>query len=510
MQPHKLSQSQKLSLTQTLSPLQIQFIRLLQLPVTELEKRIDEELEANPALEENTEYEEYSSSNEMLLDENDNFSESSEHEDSDKELSNNTSTNEDEEISCSDFYINADELSGYKMQGDGNYSEEDKEFPIPYQTSLTDRLLEQLGFLSLNEKQHKIGVHIIGSLDSDGYLRRPLQSIVNDLLLSSYIETNEKEVKSVLEKIQRFDPPGIAAQTLQECLLLQLYRMPQNKPEIQLAIQILENSFEDFSKKHYAKILKKFHITQEQLLAALKVIKRLNPKPGDASSSLQVQETLIPDFQVREVNGKIEVHLDARNAPELRISKSYTEMAEAYEKRSKKDKSSREALRFVKQKIDSAKWFIDALRERQRTLLKTMEAIVNHQYQFFMTGDETKLKPMVLKDIAKEIGMDISTVSRVANSKYVQTDFGIYPLKYFFSESVSHEEGEDVSSREVKSVMKEIIAQEDKTRPLSDDELVEKLQEKGYNIARRTVAKYREQLDIPVARLRKEIQAKMM
>jgi len=487
---------QNLSLSQTLSPQQIQFIKLLQIPTVELAKRIEEELEINPALEEGKPEEESNSSqdeyDENYLDNADtNF-------DADDDYDTDSS-----DVNLSD-YMNPDELSGYKMQGDGNYMEEDRESPMASQSSLIDSLLEQLNFLSLNEKQHAIGVQIIGSLENDGYLHREISSIVNDLAFLHYIETTPKEVEDVLKKIQSFDPAGIAARDIKECLLIQLKRL-KNQNGLQNAIAIVENCIEDFKKKHYQKIAKKLHLTDEQLSKAIKIILRLNPKPGETSSAIQINQTITPDFNVWEVNGKLEISLNIRNAPELRINKTYLEMMATYEKNKKSDKQAKETARFVKQKIDAAKWFIDALRQRQYTLINTMRAIVNHQYEFFLTGDESKLKPMILKDIAQEIGMDISTVSRVANSKAVQTEFGIYLLKYFFSESISTEEGEDVSSREVKSVMKELIAHEDKQTPLSDDELVTTLQQKGYNIARRTVAKYREQLGIPVARLRKEM-----
>ncbi len=400
-----------------------------------------------------------------------------------------------------------DDYSGYKMQGDGD-DDEDREMPIPMATSLHEQLMGQLDFLGLNERQYSIGKQLIGSIESDGYIRRDLDAIVNDLAFSQGIETTPEEVEAVLKRIQTFDPPGIAARTLQECLLLQLDRM-DNGHDIDVAVakKIIEECFDEFTKKHYAKIQKKLDTEDEDFVRdAIELIVKLNPKPGGGSTATMVKnQYIIPDFILSNNNGKLELALNSRNAPELRISRSYTEMFKAYDKSDKKDKKLKEAVTFVKQKLDAAKWFIDAIKQRQQTLLKTMKAIIDFQYDFFLEGDETKLKPMILKDIASMINMDISTVSRVASSKAVQTDFGIFPLKYFFSEGISTDSGEEVSSREVKQIIKDIIDAEDKNKPLSDDKLEKILNDKGYNIARRTVAKYREQLNIPVARLRKEI-----
>lgn len=479
----KLGLSQ--SLQQKLSPQQIQFIKLLQVPTAELETRIEEEMEINPALEEGEEQERT--------------------EDSNEEAETPEANNEEEEIDIQD-YLRDDDYSGYKMQGDGD-GEEERDMPLPMSTSLHEQLMGQLDFLGLKEKPYAIGKQLIGSIESDGYIRRDLEAIVNDLAFSQGTETTVEEVEAVLKMIQTFDPPGIAARNLQECLLLQLDRM-DNGHDIDVAVakKIITECYDEFTKKHYQKIQKKLDTEDEDFIRdAVELIVRLNPKPGGGGSTMVKNQYIIPDFIVTNNNGKLELALNSRNAPELRISRSYTEMFKAYDKSNKRDKKLKEAVSFVKQKLDAAKWFIDAIKQRQQTLLRTMRAIVDFQFDFFLEGDETKLKPMILKDIATMINMDISTVSRVASSKAVQTDFGIYPLKYFFSEGISTDSGEEVSSREVKQIIKDIIEAEDKNKPLSDDKLEKILNDKGYNIARRTVAKYREQLNIPVARLRKEL-----
>ncbi|WP_017733329.1 RNA polymerase factor sigma-54 [Nafulsella turpanensis] len=480
---------QKLSLSQTLSqklsPQQIQFIKLLQVPTAELESRIEEELEINPALEEGREEEE-------KTDNNDDFEDD---------------YNEKDDIDVDD-YLRDDEFGGYKMQGDGNYNEDEKNMPLPMTTTLTEQLLDQLGYLRLDEREHTVAMQLIGSIESDGYIRRELDAIANDLAFSQNIRTDEEELERILRMIQEFDPPGIGARNLQECLLLQLYRKRdagQNGP-VEVAITILEDHFEEFTKKHYKKIIKRLNMeSEEELKEAIDTIVRLNPKPGGVGNSLARTQYLMPDFILTNDNGKLELSLNSRNAPDLRISRSYSEMLDSYDKSNKKDKKLKETVSFVKQKLDAAKWFIDAIKQRQLTLLHTMQAIIDYQYDYFLTGDESKLRPMILKDIADRIGMDISTVSRVANSKSVQTEFGIYPLKYFFSEGISTDQGEDVSSREVKNALKEMIDNESKRKPLSDEKLEKMLNERGYQIARRTVAKYREQMNIPVARLRKEL-----
>ncbi|MDH5598742.1 MAG: RNA polymerase factor sigma-54 [Cyclobacteriaceae bacterium] len=471
------------SLQQKLSPQQIQFIKLLQIPTAELETRIEEELEINPALEEGPE--------ETQEEPQDEFDDDT--------------PSQDEELNIED-YLRDDDFSGYKMQGDGDNSE-DRDMPIPTTTSLNEQLMTQLGFLGLDERQYAIGSQLVGSIESDGYIRRDLDSIINDLAFSQNIETDLDEVEEILRKVQTFDPPGIAARNLQECLLLQLERREDEKNiDVIIAKKIIEECFDEFTKKHYQKIMKKLEIEDEEFIKdANELIRKLNPKPGGSSTGLVRTQYLIPDFILTNSSGKLELALNSRNAPELKISRSYADMLDTYDKSDKKDKKLRETLTFVKQKLDSAKWFIDAIRQRQHTLLRTMQAIIDFQFEYFLDGDESKLRPMILKDIAEVIEMDISTVSRVANSKSVQTEFGIFPLKYFFSEGIATDSGEDVSSREVKNELKQLIDNEEKKKPLSDDKLEKLLKEKGYNIARRTVAKYREQLNIPVARLRKEL-----
>ncbi|MBL3658900.1 RNA polymerase factor sigma-54 [Fulvivirga sediminis] len=476
---------QKLGLTQSLqqklSPQQIQFIKLLQIPTAELESRVEEELEENPALEEGKEEEP-------------------------EEISDDYEETEtqDDELDVED-YLRDDDFSGYKMQGDGD--NEDKEMPIAMHSTLNERLMDQLGFLRLDDRQYVIGKQLIGSIESDGYIRRDVDSIINDLAFSQNIDTDVDEVEEILRKIQDFDPPGIAARDLQECLLLQLERRPDDQNvDVYVAKKILGECFDEFTKKHYSKIMKKLDIDDEDYVKdAIELIRKLNPKPGGSSAGLVRTQYLIPDFILSNDNGELELSLNSRNAPELRVSRSYSEMLQAYDKSDKSDKKLKDTVSFVKQKLDAAKWFIDAIKQRQHTLLNTMRAIVDFQYEYFLEGDESKLRPMILKDIANIINMDISTVSRVANSKSVQTDFGIFPLKYFFSEGIATDSGEDVSSREVKNELKMIIDEEDKKKPLSDDKLEKLLKAKGYNIARRTVAKYREQMNIPVARLRKEL-----
>lgn len=481
---------QKLGLSQTLSqklsPQQIQFIKLLQIPTAELETRIEQELEVNPALEEGRD------EDEGITSSDDDFDSDAERDDHNDDLS-------------IEDYLAEDEFSGYKMYGDGNYSdEEDRDMPIPTNTTLSEQLISQLNFLGLDDRRHQIGLQLIGSIESDGYIRRELEAIINDLAFSQNIDTDLEEVEELLRKIQQFDPPGIAARNLQECLILQLERKADADKYHKLAIEILRDHFKEFTKKHFDKICRKQGVDENSLREAISIIIKLNPKPGGLVDSSARTQYVIPDFILTNNSGKLELSLNSRNAPDLKISRSYSDMLQAYDK-NKKDKKLKETVTFVKQKLDSAKWFIDAIRQRQHTLLTTMETIIKYQYDFFLTGDESKLKPMILKDIANEIGMDISTVSRVANSKSVQTEFGIYPLKYFFSEGIATESGEDVSSREVKNYLKGLVDNEDKRKPLSDDKLEKLLKDKGYNIARRTVAKYREQLQIPVARLRKEL-----
>ncbi len=478
---------QKLGLTQSLqqklSPQQIQFIKLLQVPTAELETRIEEELEVNPALEEG-------SSSDDDMDPQDDY---------DSEYESDSTENIEE-------YLH-DDYSGYKMQGDGGGGDDDnKELPISVGSTLHETLITQLGYLKLDEREDLIGKQLIGSIDSDGYIRRELEAIVNDLAFSMNVETDVEELESILYKIQNFDPPGIGARNLQECLALQLERKEDGSELVQIATRIVEDCFDEFSKKHYDKIARKLNILDENLLKeAISTITKLNPKPGGSGDDLVKTQYLIPDYLLVNNSGKLELTLNSRNAPQLKVSRSYSDMLDAYDKSDKKDKKLKETVTFIKQKLDSAKWFIDAIKQRQQTLLNTMQAIIDFQYDYFLEGDESKLKPMILKNIADKIGMDISTVSRVANSKSIQTEFGVLPLKYFFSEGISTDSGEDVSSREVKNKLSEFIGSENKSKPLSDDKLEKLLRAEGYNIARRTVAKYREQLNIPVARLRKQL-----
>ncbi len=476
------------NLQQKLSPQQIQFIKLLQIPVSELEARVEEELEINPALEEGEDFEK--SENNDNADTDDDF---------DNDYSDEYSNNDDLEIGN---YLQDE--SGYKMYGDGARDEDEKDIPFASEEGLNELLMQQLGFLKMNEYEHLLGEQLIGSLDDDGYLRRNLESIVNDLAFTKGIETSLEELEKILKRIQRFDPSGIGARDLKECLLLQLDRKDVHDQNVHLAIKIIDDHFEELSKRHYEKIQKKLNLDNDQLKAVIKVITKLDPKPGNTANN-SINQYLIPDYILVNNGGKFELSLNSKNAPELKISNSFADMLDTYHKSDKQNKNIRETVTFIKQKLDSAKWFIDAIKQRQNTLLRTMDAIVKFQYEFFLDGDENKLKPMILKNIADVIGMDISTVSRVANGKSVQTEFGIYQLKHFFSEGIATDSGEDASSREVKNILKEMTENESKSSPLSDDKLEKILNDRGYNIARRTVAKYREQLGIPVARLRKEL-----
>jgi RNA polymerase sigma-54 factor len=494
-----LNQSLQQKLLQKLSPQQIQLMKLLQVPTANLEERIKEELEENPALELSEEGHEDEYGDEVP-DEFDNGS--------DGDTDPDGSADEYENVDISEYVVDDDgEIADYKMKDD-NYPESDdqKVIPIRVETSFHETLLNQLGMLELDERSFKIAEQIVGSLDDDGYLRRELSSIADDLAFRQGLDVDEKEIESMVEKIQQFDPPGICARDLQECLLLQLKRKHAEGKSVTLAIQVLSKYFDEFTKKHYEKIQRGLNLTDEQIKDVINQIIKLNPKPGGNLGEINKAESyIVPDFFVINSNGKLELTLNAKNAPDLRISEGYRDMLKDYDRGSKKDKRQKEAVLFIKQKIDSAKWFIDMIKQRQDTLVSTMSAIMKHQREFFLTGDETTMRPMILKDIAEITGLDISTVSRVANSKFVQTEFGTYRLKFFFSESLSTESGEEVSTREVKKILSDIIEAEDKRKPLSDEVLTEMLQEKGYNIARRTVAKYREQLNVPVARLRKEL-----
>jgi RNA polymerase sigma-54 factor len=484
-----LKQSMQMKMLQKLSPQQIQLMKLLQIPTIALEQRIKEELETNPALEEGAEEVDFEDSMETY----------------DDELGEELSEAE-KEFDISE-YMSDDEIPDYKLSANNQGKDsEEKVIPVSAGNTFHEMLETQLGLRPLSNKQQIIGKVIIGNIDESGYLRRDLYSISNDLAFMYNVNASEEEVEDVLKIIQDFEPAGVGARDLKECLLLQLHRK-KKKPEIELAIEILENHFEAFTKKHYEKILKKLNIDKEALKAAIDEILKLNPKPGNSIGvSQKMISHIIPDFILTVEDGEISISLNSKNAPELRISKKYSEMLEAFSmQQNKPNKAQKEAIMFVKQKLDSAKWFIDAIKQRQETLMNVMEAIVEHQREYFITGDETKLKPMILKDIAEKVGMDISTISRVVNSKYVQTPYGTFLLKTFFSESLTTESGEEVSTREVKKILQDAIDNEDKSKPLTDEKLAKLLKEKGYNIARRTVAKYREQLGIPVARLRKEL-----
>ena len=483
-----LKQSLSFKLQQKLSPQQIQLMKLLQVPTAELEQRIKQEMEENPALEEGEDTGDEEPTEEEAI----------------AEIDAEAAKEGEDDFDLSDYFQD-DDTPDYRLSvKNKGADDEDRETPLAGGATFQEVLMDQLALREIDERTEQLGQNLIGNLDEDGYLRRDLDSIVNDLAFAMNLTTTKEELERVLREVQALDPPGVGARDLRECLLLQIRRMPHDV-STRTAEEIIDKHFEAFSKKHYEKILERLEIDEDALKEALEVIQRLNPKPGNATreTSKPVQE-IVPDFIINTVDGQLELLLNGRNAPELRVSRQYREMIEAY-KRDKKNKESKEALMFIKQKLDGAKWFIDAIKQRQHTLLTTMEAIMEHQREFFLTGDETKLKPMILKDIAEKVHMDISTVSRVANSKYVQTPYGTIILKFFFSESLTNDQGEEVSTREVKKILKDAIEAEDKRKPLTDDELTALLKGKGYNIARRTVAKYREQLDIPVARLRKTL-----
>ena len=486
-----LKQQLNLKLSQKLSPQQIQLMKMIQLPTQAFEQRIAQELEENPALEGGK-------------DEGENF---------DDEFSNDEfddSYDEGNEVIETDInvddYLSDDEVPSYKLSAN-NYSADDEERQMPYAagTSFTQHLMQQLSTYRLDEEEKQIAEFLVGSVDESGYIRREIQDIVDDLAFTQNVYTTEDKVEKVLKVVQELDPAGVAARDLQECLLLQLERREQT-PSVALAIDILDDSFDHFSKKHYKKLIQKFDITEDQLRDAIHEIEGLNPKPGGTySGNNRIVEHVVPDFAIKIVDGELDLTLNGRNAPELHVSHDYTNMLKGYKESKDKSKAQKDAVMFIKQKLDATKWFIDAIKQRQQTLYVTMNAIMHHQKEYFLTGDERKLKPMILKDIADKIHMDVSTVSRVANSKYVDTPYGTKLIKEFFSESMKNDQGEDVSTKEIKKILEITISEEDKRKPLTDDKLAKILLEKGYPIARRTIAKYREQLDLPVARLRKEI-----
>ncbi len=484
-----LKQQLQQKLQQKLSPAQIQVIKMLEIPTLELEERIRQEIEENPALEEGADVPE------NTMDEMDN----SEHDDA---------GDYDSDVDLGD-YMSEDDIPDYKLVAN-NTSRDDKHEDIPFSAGFTfhEHLIDQVGLLHLNEHQRKLVEYIIGNIDEEGYLRRDAESMVDDLVFQAGVETNDDELKALIKKVQQLDPAGVGATSLQECLRLQLDRKEPTQ-SVKDAQRIINEYFEEFSKKHYDKIIRAMNLNEDTLKDALNEIIKLNPKPGSAWGGNVLERTfsvIIPDFIVENSEGAITVQLNNANVPELRVNSMYNEMFEDYSNnKSNQTREMKDAVMFVKQKIDAARWFIDAIKQRQQTLLTTMTAIVNFQKEFFIEGDEVFLKPMVLKDIADITGYDISTISRVSNSKYVQTEFGVFPVKYFFSEAMTNDSGEEISTREIKKIMQEVIDEEDKRSPLNDDKLVEALKERGYLIARRTAAKYREQLNIPVARLRKEI-----
>jgi RNA polymerase sigma-54 factor len=469
-----MKQYLKLKLSQKLSPQQIQLMKLIQLPTLDFEQKIQREIEENPALE---------------------MGKNSENEKSDD-------LNDDLNI---DDYISDDDTPFYKTSSNNYSSSEEKSIPYSSGISFTEYLISQLKTISLDENDMKIAEFLVGSIDDAGYIRLENDEIIDDLAFTQNINTDENKILEILKIIQSFDPPGVGAKSLQNCLAIQLKRK-ESTYTTNLAIEIIENSFDQFSKKHYQKLLNKYSISEDVLKDVISLISKLNPKPGGAHSGLNKPiEQVIPDFKISIENNELSLELNYRNSPYLNISKDYDEMLKGYKLDKNKTKSQKEAIQFIKQKLDSAKWFIDAVKQRQQTLFITMQAIMNYQKKYFITGDEKNIKPMILKDIANEIEMDISTISRVANSKYVDTPYGTKLLKEFFSESMKTVSGEEISTIEIKKILEKIVSSENKRKPETDEKLVKILKEKGYKIARRTVAKYREQLNIPVARLRKEI-----
>jgi len=486
-----LKQQLNFKLSQKLSPQQIQLMKLIQLPTLAFEQRLSQELEENPALEGGSDNQE----------ETDNYEE---------DFSNEYDDDGNERIEAEDInideYLSDDDIPNYKLNAN-NYSADDEEKHVPYASgiSFTEYLQSQLNTFSLDEEESEIAVFLIGSIDESGYIRRPIADILDDLAFTQNVYTSEEKIEKVLKIVQDLDPAGVGARNLQECLIIQLERKTPTKA-VDLALEILQEGFDAFSKKHYDKLIQKFNITEDELREAIREIEHLNPKPGGSySGNTRTVEHIVPDFVIRIIDGELDLNLNGRNVPELHVSREYTNMLQGYKETSERSKSQKEAVQFIKQKLDAAKWFIDAVRQRQQTLFVTMNAIMHYQEAYFLTGDERNLKPMILKDIADQIGMDISTVSRVANSKYVDTPYGTKLIKDFFSESMKNDQGEDVSTREIKKILEITIGEEDKKKPLTDDKLAKILKDKGYPIARRTVAKYREQLDIPVARMRKEI-----
>ena len=484
-----LKQSLQYKLLQKLSPQQIQLMKLIQLPTQAFEERLKQEIEENPALE-------------TGKDESDSF---------DEDLSNEFDDTGNEKIEAEDInideYLSDDEIPNYKTQAN-NYSSDDEEKTMPYAAGTTfhQSLKNQLNTFRLDEEERSIAEFLVGSIDDSGYIRRDIIDLVDDLAFTANVFTTEEKVISILKTVvHTLDPIGVGARDLKECLVNQLKAKESNKIRI-LAISILETAFDHFVKKHYVKLQDKFNISEEELKEINKEISKLNPKPGSSyAGNNKIAEQIVPDFSIKLIDGELDLTLNSRNAPQLHISREYNNMLKGYQEATTKSKSQKDAVFFIKQKLDSAKWFIDAIVQRQQTLLITMNTIMHYQYDYFLTGDERRLKPMILKDIADKINMDVSTVSRVANSKYVSTPYGTKLIKEFFSESMKNDQGEDVSTKEIKKILETVVLEENKKKPLTDEKLAKILKEKGYPIARRTVAKYREQLDLPVARLRKEI-----
>ena len=485
-----LKQHLQFKLSQKLSPQQIQLMKLIQLPTQAFEQRLKQELEENPALE--------SGKEDNVDSPEEDFGETFD------DGSDNESINA-EDINVDD-YLSDDEIPDYRTKAN-NYSADDEERNVPYAAgiSFNQFLINQLNTVYLSDVEWSIAEFLVGSIDESGYIRRPIADILDDLAFTQNIYTDEGTIKKVLKLVQELDPPGVGARSLEECLIIQLKRK-EPTPSVALAIAILEKSFDQFTKKHYKKLIQKHDVTEAALKDAISEIEKLNPKPGGSyAGNNRVIEHVVPDFSIKIVDGELELTLNGRNAPELHVSREYNNMLKGYKDSKDKSQSQKDAVMFIKQKLDAAKWFIDAIRQRQQTLYITMNAIMDYQKEYFLTGDERNLRPMILKDIADEIGMDVSTVSRVANSKYVDTPYGTKLIKEYFSESMKNDQGEDVSTKEIKKILETVISAESKKKPLTDDRLAKMLKEQGYPIARRTVAKYREQLGIPVARLRKQI-----
>lgn len=479
-----LKQQLQIKLSQKLSPQQIQLMKMIQLSTLELEQKIESEMGENPALESGME------------------KQSSENQESNFEEGEKI---EADEIDI-DQYLSDDEIPSYKLYSN-NYSSDDQERTIPVSGGISfhQHLSQQVGNLILSEDEFQIAEFIIGSIDESGYLRRSTEELIDDLAFTQNIIVTEEQIEKILRSVQTLDPPGVGARSLKECLQLQLEKKKKDRPEVELALEIIKNHFDHFSHKHYTQLQERIGISKEELKAALDLISKLNPKPGGALSSINQNTHIVPDFILTIEDGELHVALNQRNAPQLRVSNAYKDMLSGYSVAPSKSKSQQEAVQFIKQKLDAAKWFIDAIKQRHQTLSLTINAILDHQREFFLTGDERKLRPMILKDIAEKVNMDISTISRVANSKYIDTPYGVKLLKTFFSEGLKNEEGEDVSTIEIKKILEQFIAEESKKKPLTDQTLSEMMKEKGYIVARRTIAKYREQLDIPVARMRREL-----